>query len=117
MSLLEIVKSVIFGKGDSFILIFFDLTNILTLQTGRDCKSTWKSKPIRLQHGNCNSTEIYQPKFCSTCKKSKCCGPGGSKTKAVEFTCADGRKTVEPFMWIKNCACHKNHRCPWKLFT
>ncbi len=80
------------------------------------CKSTWKApSPVRFYHGDCVSVTEYRPKYCSTCKRDKCCGPGKTRTIAVEFKCSEGRSTVEPVMWIKNCQCHKEHRCPWTL--
>ncbi len=80
------------------------------------CKSTWKApKPVRFYHGDCVSVTEYRPKYCSTCKRDKCCGPGKTRTITVEFKCSDDRSTVEPVMWIKNCQCHKEHRCPWTL--
>jgi len=80
---------------------------------GKKCRSTWKIKSTHMSYENCKSVAEYQPKFCSTCKRRKCCAPGRTKTIQMEFTCPDGRQVVESFMWIKNCECHKDRRCPW----
>jgi len=79
---------------------------------GKKCRSTWKIKSTHMSYENCKSVAEYQPKFCSTCKRRKCCAPGRTKTIQMEFTCPDGRQITEPFMWIKNCECHKDRRCP-----
>jgi len=82
---------------------------------GKKCRSTWKIKSTHMSYENCKSVAEYQPKFCSTCKRRKCCTPGRTKTIQMEFTCPDGRQVSEAFMWIKNCECHKDRRCPLGL--
>jgi len=81
--------------------------------TGKKCKSTWKAAAKKITHGDCESVISHKLKYCSTCKLRKCCGPGRSKTVTLDFICADGHTTKEPFMWIKNCDCHRERNCPW----
>ncbi|KAK2150230.1 hypothetical protein LSH36_417g04021 [Paralvinella palmiformis] len=81
---------------------------------GKSCKSTWKeSKSRTLVYGECESVLKYRPKYCSTCKKRKCCGPGRTKTRRIQFKCPDGKLFTEQFMWVKNCECFKTRRCPF----
>ena len=86
--------------------------NAFCLQTGPHCKSTWRSKKMTLRHAGCLSTSAYQPKFCSTCKRTKCCGPGRTRNIHVVFKCANGRMFAEQMMWIKSCECRTQSTCP-----
>ncbi|XP_074655069.1 CCN family member 2-like [Tubulanus polymorphus] len=76
---------------------------------GGRCTPTIRPKtPIELSYKDCVSKRQYRPKFCSACKKNKCCKPHQTKTKAIPFICKHGRKEMKDFMWIKNCKCHKD---------
>ena len=82
---------------------------ILLLKLGKDCKSTWKETALQyLEYNNCTSVSQYKLKFCSTCKKDKCCGPGRTKTVSMDFKCkGKEEREVYQFMWIRNCDCNK----------
>ena len=85
-------------------------------KTGKECKSTWKEDELMyLEWEGCTSTEEYKLKFCSTCKKHKCCGPGRTKTVDIDFECKDKNTPIvtHKFMWIKNCECYMKRRCPF----
>ncbi|KAK2190093.1 hypothetical protein NP493_88g01035 [Ridgeia piscesae] len=86
---------------------------VTTVTQGHECKSTWKvGRPKKLDYRHCLSIDEYKLKYCSTCKKRKCCVPGRTRTMNVDFQCPDGTLITERFMWIRNCECYKWHRCP-----
>ncbi|ELT91911.1 hypothetical protein CAPTEDRAFT_165049 [Capitella teleta] len=84
-------------------------------KAGVECKSTWKSDKVKaLKWGNCTSMTNFKLKYCSTCKKHKCCGPGKTKDVFVDFDC-EGKRITERFMWIRNCECVRQRTCPYRL--
>jgi len=69
-------------------------------------------------------------KYCSVCKRHKCCGPAETRTVEVQFKCTgqpevvvDGQPevVVEPVMMIRTCKCHRLKECPflwrWPFFS
>ena len=79
-------------------------------QKGKKCKNTWRQeKDIKFQYNGCTSVKEYRPKYCATCKRSRCCVPEKTKTNAMEWEC-DGKLVVHDFMWIKSCVCTDD--CP-----
>lgn len=80
-----------------------------------ECKTTWREeKPKKLKYGEsgeCVSTDDYQLKYCSNCKKNKCCGPGRTKTIDVEFNCPEGKMITEKMMQIQKCECKALKKC------
>jgi cysteine rich protein 61 len=80
-------------------------------QKGRKCKNTWRQvKDIKFQYNGCTSVKEYRPKYCATCKRSRCCVPDKTKTNAMEWDCGGGKRVVHDFMWIKSCICTDD--CP-----
>lgn len=79
------------------------------------CKTTWREEtPKKLAYidkSECRSVELYQLKYCSTCKKNKCCGPGKATTIDVQFTCPDGKTIKEKMMRIQKCECKALKKC------
>lgn len=74
--------------------------------TGKECKTTTRAaKEYKLVHDGCTSIEDFSPKYCSTCKKSRCCYPEDTKTLHIEFECIDTEIITKDFMWIKSCVC------------
>jgi len=74
--------------------------------TGKACKTTTRDeKAYKFVHDGCTSIKDFQPKYCSTCKKSRCCYPEETKTLHVEFQCPDDKIITQDIMWIKSCAC------------
>ncbi|XP_060599610.1 CCN family member 2-like isoform X1 [Ruditapes philippinarum] len=63
----------------------------------------------RLKYEDCISVKAWNLKFCTTCKKRRCCYPRREKTRNLEFQCKGGRRETFPVMWIKSCRCDK--RC------
>ena len=76
------------------------------LQRGTKCKNTWRQKtPDRFTYDGCYSVKKYKPKYCSTCKRRRCCHPDKSKTLSLEWECEDGKIVQHKLMWIKSCSC------------
>jgi len=68
--------------------------------------------PRRIAHGKCESIEEFQMKFCSVCKRHKCCGPADTRTTPVEFKCpGQPEVVVEPMMMIRTCKCYRLKDC------
>ena len=89
----------------------FLINMFLFPQKGKKCKNTWRQgEPIRFEYDGCSSVKQYRPKYCSTCKRKRCCYPDKTKTNAMEWTCEDGKNAVHDFMWIKGCVC--KDKCP-----
>ncbi|XP_064616686.1 CCN family member 1-like [Liolophura sinensis] len=76
---------------------------------GRDkCTPTTKSRDKhRILYQDCRSVKKRTLKFCTTCKKNRCCYPAKVKTVMLEFECSGGRREFFSFMWIKKCQCSK----------
>jgi len=68
--------------------------------------------PRRLQYEECESEEAYQLKYCSTCKKNKCCGPDKAREIKVQFRCPENKIIIKPFELIKTCKCYRMDKCP-----
>ncbi|CAL1543538.1 unnamed protein product [Lymnaea stagnalis] len=52
----------------------------------------------------CTSVRDYKLKFCTNCKKKKCCYPMRTKSKDMEFECS-GKREMMKFLWVKKCRC------------
>ena len=79
-----------------------------TEEDGR-CKTTWR--PLEHEHltyEGCTSVKDYRPKYCSTCKRHRCCWPDVDKTIELTFVCAENHVTIHNFAWIKSCFCAEN---------
>ncbi|XP_053381401.1 CCN family member 1-like isoform X2 [Mercenaria mercenaria] len=63
----------------------------------------------RLKYEDCVSVKAWNLKFCTNCKRRRCCYPRREKTRQLEFQCNDGRRETFSVMWIKSCRCDK--RC------
>ncbi|XP_064649438.1 CCN family member 2-like isoform X2 [Lineus longissimus] len=80
---------------------------------GKRCTPTLKPDEAKhLTYKECTSVKEYRPKYCSDCKKNKCCAPHITKTIPVKFECKHGVRETHDFMWIKNCKCH-HRNCPF----
>ncbi|KAL4219426.1 Tigger transposable element-derived protein 4 [Mactra antiquata] len=56
---------------------------------------------------DCVSMKEWNLKFCTNCKRRRCCYPKSERTRQIEFQCGDGRREVFNVMWIKSCRCDK----------
>jgi connective tissue growth factor len=81
----------------------------------KDCRSMWRDRSKRrIQYGKCESVAEFQLKYCSTCKRNKCCGPGQDRTIPVKFKCpGETELKDEQLMIIKTCKCFKLKDCPF----
>lgn len=80
------------------------------------CKTTWREEKAKkltytADKTDCTSIEPLQLKYCSTCKKNKCCSPARSKTMEVRFDCSDGKTVNEKMMSIQKCECKALKKC------
>lgn len=84
---------------------------------GLDCRrSTWRAaQRIKLQYGECESDEKFRLKYCSACRRNRCCSPRRSTTVNVQFRCPDDKLIIERFMEIHRCECRATTNCPYTV--
>ncbi|XP_067662424.1 CCN family member 2-like [Haliotis asinina] len=81
----------------------------------KKCTPTTRSgQRYRVEYQDCRSVKEFKMKFCTNCKKDRCCYPQKTRTKFVEFECSGGRREIMNFMWIKKCACDRECYIPNK---
>jgi len=85
--------------------------------TGGECRSSWRaSQATALQYGECESVHQFRLKYCSTCRRNRCCGPRRAKTlHDVQFRCPDNKLISERFMQIRSCECRATSNCPYTV--
>lgn len=85
--------------------------------SGAECRSTWRARqPTKLQYGECQSLKEFHLKYCSTCRRNRCCSPRRSRTMAnVQFRCPDNKLISERFMLIRSCECRATTNCPYTV--
>jgi len=92
---------------------------VLEASTGGDgeCRSTWRaSEPAALQYGECRSVDEFRLKYCSTCRRNRCCAPRRARTlHHVQFRCPDDKLISERFMQIRSCECRATTNCPYTV--
>lgn len=72
------------------------------------CTPTARTKHrIRVQYQDCRSVRELNFKFCTNCKRNRCCYPQREKTRHIEFECGNKRRETFKFLWIKKCRCDK----------
>jgi len=113
-----------------FTVIFLDKPNCIfggnlcmclrvqsAMGTDDECRSSWRAtQASALQYGECRSVQMFRLKYCSTCRRNRCCGPRRSKTlHDVQFRCPDNKLISERFMQIRSCECRATTNCPYTL--
>lgn len=63
----------------------------------------------RIEFQDCRSVKEHRLKFCSNCKKNRCCYPQITRHRTIEFECSKRERVHLSFMWIKKCQC--GHKC------
>lgn len=82
----------------------------LPLQKDEKCTPTSRMPgKQRLEYEDCVSVKEWNFKFCTNCKRRRCCYPRRESTRTLEFQCVGGRRETFSVMWIKSCRCDK--RC------
>ncbi|CAG5123428.1 unnamed protein product, partial [Candidula unifasciata] len=76
-----------------------------TLGREKCTPTTRSSRRFHIQYQDCLSVKDYNLKFCTNCKKNKCCYPYRSRTRLLEFQCSDGKRELYNYMWLKKCRC------------
>lgn len=61
----------------------------------------------RIKYEHCVSVDEWSLKFCTNCKRRRCCYPKVEETRKMEFQCGNGKVQVLSFMWIKSCRCDR----------
>jgi len=82
-----------------------------------ECRSSWRAaQPTVLRYGECQSVQMFRLKYCSTCRRNRCCGPRRSRTlHDVQFRCPDNKLISERFMQIRSCECRATNNCPYTV--
>jgi len=88
-----------------------------TTGAGGECRSSWRAaEATALQYGECRSVEPFRLKYCSTCRRNRCCGPRRSRTlHNLQFRCPDNKLISERFMLIRSCECRATTNCPYTV--
>lgn len=75
---------------------------------GNKCTPTSRSRVREhIYYEDCVSVREARFKFCTNCKKNRCCYPRLEKTRSLEFQCGDGRRLQFDVQWIKRCRCDR----------
>lgn len=80
---------------------------------GQKCRSTFEVPPQKIRFENCESEDEYSHKYCTTCKRNRCCGPVKTRTLPVSFRCHDSKLITKPLMFIDSCKCYRQKVCPF----
>ena len=57
-------------------------------------------------------------KYCSVCKRHRCCGPAETRTVPVEFKCPGQPDVdIQQMMMIRTCKCYRQKECPFVSFV
>ncbi|XP_052789357.1 CCN family member 1-like isoform X4 [Mya arenaria] len=73
----------------------------------KGCTPTERLGRQHIRYADCISVKDWNLKFCTTCKKRRCCYPRKERTRRLEFQCGSSRRETFDFMWIKSCRCDK----------
>nr|KAG5710601.1 hypothetical protein BaRGS_013247 [Batillaria attramentaria] len=58
---------------------------------------------MHVHYQDCISLREYRLKWCTSCKKNRCCYPKRVRTQLMRFQCTGGTRESLQFMWIKKC--------------
>ena len=84
---------------------------MLFFQDEGRCRNVWRPEHAHKIHYNgCTSVDEYRLKFCSSCRRRRCCIPDTEKTVDMEFLCPENQIVVHDFSRINTCRCLE--RCP-----
>lgn len=79
-----------------------------------DIKNNGKCTPTgrlpgrqHIHYEDCISVKDWNLKFCTACKRRRCCYPRREITRKLEFQCGQGRRETFSVMWIKSCRCDR----------
>ncbi|CAL8315152.1 unnamed protein product [Merluccius merluccius] len=104
-----------------------DQTLLRSIKTpkGKTCRAQVPAQRAeKLVLSGCSSTQRLRPTYCGVCGggggggAGRCCVPGASRMRTLEFSCKGAAAAVRwKMQWITSCVCHRKCDDPGDMFA